>query len=100
VTTGRIAVRVHPGARRTALVGWMEDGTLKLSVAAPPEGGRANAAVTALLAGVLDVKSRQVAVARGVSSRTKWVDVTGLDDGEIRRRIANALQRGGADDGD
>jgi uncharacterized protein len=100
VTTGRIAVRVHPGAKRTALVGWMEDGTLKLSVAAPPEGGRANAAVTALLAEVLDVKSRQVAVARGLSSRTKWVDVAGLDEAAIRRRIDQALQRGGAGDGD
>ena len=97
---GRLAVRVHPGARRTALMGWMEDGTLKLAVAAPPEAGRANQAVTKLLAEVLVVKRRQVAVVRGHTARAKWVEVEGLDDAEIRRRIGAAWERDGAGDGD
>ena len=89
--TGRLAVRVHPGAKRTALVGWMADGTLKLAVAAPPEGGRANEAVTVLLAEALAVPRGDVTVVRGHAARTKWIDVNGLDDAGIRRRIAAAL---------
>src|ERR1700704_3281616 len=71
----RLAVRVQPGARREALVGWLEDGTLKLAVAAPPQGGRANRAVEALLAGALGLKARQVTVSRGASARTKTVEI-------------------------
>src|SRR5689334_25378665 len=44
----RISVRVQPGARRTALLGRLADGTWKLAVTAPPEGGRANDAVVEL----------------------------------------------------
>ena len=41
----RLRVRVHPGARRPGLVGRLADGSVKLAVAEPPEGGRANRAV-------------------------------------------------------
>lgn len=90
--TARLAVRVHPGARRAGLVGWMEDGTLKVAVAAPPEGGRANAAVVELLADVLGVPKRQVTVARGRSSRAKAVEIGGLDQAEARRRLEAVLE--------
>jgi hypothetical protein len=44
-----IRVRAQPGARRTALVG-LWNGCLKLAVSAPPDDGRANAALAELLA--------------------------------------------------
>ena len=37
----RLAVRVHPGARR-ARIGRRADGTLQLEVTEAPEGGRAH----------------------------------------------------------
>lgn len=89
--TVRLAVRVQPGARREALVGWLEDGTLKLAVAAPPEGGRANRAVEALLAGALGLKGRQVRVTRGLSARAKTVEIEGLEPDEVQRRLAARL---------
>ena len=93
-----VTVHVHPGARREAVRGWRADGALRLDVAAPPERGRANDAVTALLAGVLGVPRGRVAVVRGHGSRTKVVEVTGLGDDELRRRIAAALAGGKDDD--
>ena len=95
----RLAVRVQPGARRERLVGWMEDGALKLAVAAPPEGGRANAAVAELLGAALGVKRRQVQVVRGHGSRSKVVEVEGLDEDQVRRRLEAALRESKADDG-
>ena len=87
----RLAVRVQPGARRDALTGRLASGEWKLAVTAPPEDGRANAAVVELLAGLLGVRRRQVTVARGSSARGKQVDVEGLDAREAERRLAAAL---------
>lgn len=89
--TAMLAVRVQPGARRDALIGRMADGTLKLAVTAPPEGGRANVAVAELLAEVLGLKARQVRLARGASARAKVFEVDGLDAGEVTRRLDAAL---------
>jgi len=95
--TTRLSVRVQPGARREALVGWLEDGTLKLAVAAPPEGGRANRAVEALLAAALGLKARQVTVTRGLSSRAKTIEIEGLAPNEVQRRLAARLETENAD---
>jgi len=98
--SARLAVRVHPGARRAGLAGWMDDGTLKVAVTAPPEGGRANAAVVELLAGALGVPRRQVTVARGASARGKTIAIDGLDEAEVRRRLDAALKENGRADGE
>lgn len=91
MSPARIAVRVHPGARKDALVDRLASGEWKLAVSAPPEGGKANEAVVELLAGLLGVKRRQVVVTRGTSSRVKSIEVTGLEGGEAERRLAAAL---------
>jgi uncharacterized protein len=95
--TTRLAVRVHPGARRPGLAGWLDDGALKLAVAAPPEGGRANEAVVELLADTLGVPRRRVTVARGHGSRAKTIEIDGLDEAEVRRRVDAALAPKGHD---
>lgn len=92
MTPARIAVRVQPGARKDALVDRLATGEWKLAVSAPPEGGRANEAVVELVADLLGVKRRQVEVARGASSRSKTIEVTGLEAGEAERRLAAALE--------
>ncbi|MEK7329851.1 MAG: DUF167 domain-containing protein [Candidatus Eisenbacteria bacterium] len=95
----RLAVRVQPGARGSALVGWMADGTLKLRVSAPPEDGRANRAVVELLALALGLRPAAVRVVRGPSSRAKAVEVDGMDERELRSRITAALEAAEGNDG-
>jgi len=82
---------VQAGARGRGLVGWLADGSLKVKVAEPPEGGRANRAVTELLAAALGVKPGAVTVVRGASARMKQIEVTGLTAGEARQRLARAV---------
>jgi len=93
VTAG-LRLRVQPGARRTGLVGWMADGTLKLSVSAPPEGGRANRAVVELIAATLGVREATVRVVRGHGARTKTVEVDGMDEQALRKRITAGMEPG------
>jgi uncharacterized protein YggU (UPF0235/DUF167 family) len=73
----------------------MADGTLKLAVREAPEAGRANRAVVELLARTLGLEAAAVRVARGASSRAKWIEVDGLEEPALRARITRALEAAG-----
>jgi len=88
---GRPLVHVHlkvvPGAARDAVVGAYGD-RIKVRVTAPPESGRANKAVLALLAATLGVPLQDLVLVRGASSPQKTVAVAGLDAAAVTRRLA------------
>ncbi|NKF21068.1 DUF167 domain-containing protein [Solimonas marina] len=85
-----LAVKVSPKASRNAVLGWHGE-ALKLAVTAAPERGRANAAVQALLAEVLDVPKSAVVLRRGETDSRKQFEIVGLADGEILRRLSAHL---------
>jgi uncharacterized protein len=64
---GRLSLKVVPGSSRDEIVGWLGD-SLKVKVKAPPEKGRANEAVVALLAERLGTDASSIAVVSGHSS--------------------------------
>jgi uncharacterized protein (TIGR00251 family) len=66
----RLLVRVQPGAKRSAVAGG-HGNRLKLVVQAPPVDGKANDAVCQLVAGLLKLPLRAVAVSAGHGSRDK-----------------------------
>ena len=72
------------GARE--VVGALGD-RLKIKVAAPPEDGRANAGVCALLAERLGVGRRAVEVVSGMTNPEKVVRVEGVDAATARRLL-------------
>jgi uncharacterized protein YggU (UPF0235/DUF167 family) len=59
-------------------------------VGAPPERGKANEAVLALLAEVLAVPRSSVVLVSGGGSRDKIVELAGIEPDEIDRRLAVA----------
>jgi uncharacterized protein (TIGR00251 family) len=73
-----IDVHVQPQSGRSAVVG-RHGGALKVRVAAPPVGGKANDATRALLARTLGVKDGAVTLVSGASSRSKRIRVDGVD---------------------
>jgi uncharacterized protein (TIGR00251 family) len=89
-------LHVQPGAGRTAVVG-RHGAALKVRVAAPPEGGRANDACAALLAEAFG--STQVELVGGASSREKRFRLSGVDPDEFRRRLERAVEGGAAGPG-
>jgi uncharacterized protein YggU (UPF0235/DUF167 family) len=56
-------------------------------VTAPPEGGKANDAVVALLASTLDVPARTISIVSGRTGRDKLVELAGLAPDEAERRL-------------
>ena len=87
----RLALRVQPGAKRTALLGRMPSGEWKVAVSAPPLDGRANDAVVELVSGLLGVRRSQVTLVRGATSRSKVVDVEGMSAEAAEARLAKVL---------
>ena len=79
-------VHVQPGAGRSAVVG-RHGAALKIRVAAPPEGGRANEACADLLAETFGLKRPQVELVSGSSSRAKQFKLTGVDLDAFRTRL-------------
>ena len=72
-----LALRVQPKARRSAVAG-EHAGMLKVTVTAPPEDGRANAAVLELLREVFGLSRGQAEVLSGHANRNKVVLVRGV----------------------
>ncbi len=73
-------VQVQPKAGKTQVVG-RHGGAVKLTVAAPPLGGRANEAVVAFLARTLGVDQESVRIVQGSASRKKRIEVAGIERG-------------------
>jgi len=81
----RIRLRVKPGGSADAILG-VHDGALRLSVTAPPDRGKANDAVVALIARVLVIPRSAVELVAGATSRSKAV-VVSIDPETIRKRL-------------
>jgi len=79
---GKLTVKVVPSSSQDLIVGWLGE-SLKIKVKAPPEKGKANAAVIALLASKLSIEADLIEVACGHSSSSKVLSIHGLDDAQI-----------------
>ncbi len=85
---GRLSLKVVPGSSRDEIIGWLGD-SLKVKVKAPPEKGRANKAVIALLADRLGIDASSIAMVSGHGSPAKVVDVEGMDAAAIRQAFSS-----------
>jgi len=65
------------------------NGRLKIAITAPAVEGKANAALLAFLASVLDMPRRQLHLQRGSAARDKIVRVEQANEAEVVRRLAS-----------
>jgi uncharacterized protein (TIGR00251 family) len=89
VPDAELTVRLQPRARRNAIVE-ERDGVLRVTVAAAPVDGQANAALCKLIAKRAGVARGRVSVVRGERSRDKVVRVEGLGSAEVRAALGLA----------
>lgn len=73
-------IRLTPKGGRNAIDGWSRgaEGTefLKARVSAPPEDGKANAALISLLAKALDIPKSTIHIASGQTARIKTIEIS------------------------
>jgi len=86
-----IALKVVPGAKHDRIVGAYGE-ALKVTVAQPPEDGRANAAVEKLLREQFGLPRGGATLVGGFHSRDKVVLITGLAREELLARLEALLQ--------
>ncbi len=82
-----LAVRVTPRASRNEIVELLDDGTIKVRIAAPPADNEANAALLDFLSEILGVPKTRLEIVAGESGRDKLIAVTDMDVETAHQRI-------------
>ena len=85
MSSALIEVRVQPKASHNRIT--VVDGRIKVYVTAAPEKGKANKAMIEVMARQLGVPKRTVSIKSGEHSRTKLLEVEGLEPSEIGPRL-------------
>lgn len=86
----RVAIRVYPGAARASVggrYGQAEPPVLIVRVTARAVDGKANEAVVAELASAFDVPRRSVRIVAGHTSRSKVVEIDGLEPAALTAQL-------------
>lgn len=70
-----VRIKVIPRSAKSEIVGTLADGTLKIKIAAPPEKGKANDALIALLAAHYGVARTSIKIVSGHGTPRKLVEI-------------------------
>lgn len=81
-----LKVRVVPNAKNSEIKD-LWNNRLRVRVAAPPEGGKANDALEILLAKELDIKNVNVNVVDGFKSRDKLIEIAGISIEDLQTKL-------------
>lgn len=87
-----LAVRVTPRASKTQIVELLEDGTLKVHLAAPPVDDEANLELLKFMADVLGVPKSRLDIVAGLNGRDKLIAVLDMDADTAHKRILAYLE--------
>ena len=82
-----LAVRVTPRASRNEIVELLEDGTIKVRIAASPSDEESNETLIDFLAEVLGVPKSRLDIVAGASGRDKLISVIDMDAETAHQRI-------------
>jgi len=82
-----LAVRVTPRASRNEIVEVLDDGTVKVRIAAPPADNEANAALIEFLSEILGVPKSKLDIVAGATGRDKLIAVLDMDVETAHQRI-------------
>jgi hypothetical protein len=83
----RLTVKVHPRAKRSAIVARLGD-AWKLALAAPPVDGKANDECVRFFAELAGVPRSRVRIVTGLTSRLKVVEIEGVPQEDLERRLS------------
>jgi len=87
----KLKIRVIPNARKTEFSGSRGD-EIVLRLNAPAIEGRANEAAVEFLSRFFGVSRSAVIIIRGERSRHKIVEIVGLKNGDLERKLAHLIR--------
>ena len=86
-----LAVRVTTRATENKIIGALNDGTVKVHIAAEPTEGQANKALIEFLASVLEVEKERIEVVAGDTGRDKLISVLDMDSETLHKKIVENM---------
>ena len=88
-----ITVRVIPRSKINQISEILEDGTIKIKIAAPPIEGKANSTLIKYLANVLDIPQSDLEIVAGVHGKNKLITIYHLTPDEVQDKIISAIAK-------
>ena len=82
-----LAVRITPRASANEIAELLDDGTIKVRLAAPPTDNEANDALLEYLSEILGVPKSQLEIVAGSDGRDKLISVVDMDVEMVHQRI-------------
>jgi uncharacterized protein len=82
-----IAIRVTPRASNNKITEVLNDGTVKIHLAAPPVDNEANEQLIAFLSDVLSIAKSRIEIVAGMTGRDKLVSVLDMDVETVHQRL-------------
>jgi uncharacterized protein (TIGR00251 family) len=82
---------IQPRASKTSIIG-LHDGSLKISLTAPPVDGQANAELCKYLAKHLDFSKSSVTISAGDTSRRKSVRIEGITKTSLIEKLTLCME--------
>jgi uncharacterized protein (TIGR00251 family) len=82
-----LAVRITPRASSNEIAEVLDDGTIRVRLAAPPTDNEANEALIVYLSEILGVAKSQLEIVAGSDGRDKLISVVDMDVEMVHQRI-------------
>lgn len=89
----KLLVKVVPKAKNQKII-LDKSGTIKCYLKSPPEDGKANKELLALLAKKLKTTKRDIVILQGATSRTKLLEIVGFEKEEDVFRVLGLQVQG------
>ncbi len=85
-----ITVKIIPRAKRNEVAGVMDDGSIRIRIAAPPVEGAANHALVEFLSDLLHIHKSQIEIVAGVTSERKLISLVGITPQAVEEIVQQA----------
>jgi len=80
---GKFSIKVKPNARKDEIK-IMEDGAIKISIKAPPIGGKANKYLIKFISKKIKVPKTGIKIISGEHSKNKVIQIEGVDEFSLK----------------
>jgi uncharacterized protein len=86
-----IKIHIIPASKLNQIVGYLDDGSIKIKIKAKPIEGKANFGLIDYLADILEIKKSEIEIISGLSSRNKIVRIWGIDNNKLQKKLLSEL---------
>ena len=81
-------VHVIPGSKLNQIAGYMDNGSLKIKLKAKPLEGKANKELVKFLSEILDIKTSEIEIDMGFTSKNKIIRIWNVEKSRILQKLS------------